>query len=143
MLRSCPYCSRIHDTRIKCGPMVTAIRRRQNRQGTDADRFRRTNAWTEKSIHIRERDHYMCLCCKAQLVGTVEQIQTEGLSVHHIVPIEEDYSKRLDDDNLMTVCTVHHEMCEANKITRDMQRKLVEDSTKEYESRITTLAIVL
>lgn len=128
MLRSCKYCGRIHDDKMMCPGRAKAAYRYQYRCGTDADRFRRTKAWTDRSIQIRERDHYMCLCCKAQLAGTVRQIETEGLSVHHIVPVEEDYDLRLDEENLITVCSVHHEMCEREEITRDMQRKLVQES---------------
>ncbi len=143
MLRSCPYCHRIHEARAMCDAKIYATRNRQNRQGTDADRFRRTAAWTNKSMAVRERDNYMCLCCKAQLPGTERVIETEGLSVHHIIPIEEDYDQRLDESNLITVCTRHHEMCEAQKITRDMQRKLVQDSIRERDERITALVLTI
>ena len=30
----------------------------------------------------------------------------------------------MDGDNLITVCCVHHEMCEAGIITRETQREL-------------------
>ena len=38
------------------------------------------------------------------------------LEVHHIIPIEEDYSKRLDDTNLITLCRYHHELAEKKEI---------------------------
>ena len=41
------------------------------------------------------------------------------LEVHHIVPIEEDYTKRLDSSNLITLCRYHHEMAEANEISKE------------------------
>lgn len=125
MLKSCKYCGRIHEEKDVCDPKKKAQEKRwQNRKVTNALMFRRSQAWTQKSIHIRERDKYMCVCCKAQLVGTIVQYNTRDLSVHHIVPIEEDYHKRLDDSNLITVCGVHHEMCEAGEITREQQRTL-------------------
>ena len=31
----------------------------------------------------------------------------EGLEVHHIIPLEEDYSRRLDSYNLITLCNMH------------------------------------
>ena len=143
MLKSCPYCHRIHDNLYKCAPKMAVIRKRQNRLGTEADRFRRTNAWTSKSLAVRERDHHMCLCCKAQLVGTDRVIETDSISVHHIVPIEENFELRLEETNLISVCSVHHEMCEANKITRDMQRKLVEDSIRDREEKVSELVAIL
>ena len=143
MLKSCPYCHRIHDSLYKCAAKTAVMRKRQNRLTTDADRFRRTNAWTSKSMAVRERDNHMCLCCKAQLIGTDRQIETVGLSVHHITPIEEDYELRLDETNLITVCKRHHELCEANKITRDMQRLLVEKSIEERDAKISALVVTI
>lgn len=129
MLRSCKYCGRIHDTKDVCSQKKRAQELRwANRKQTDALKFRRSNAWTNKSIEIRRRDQYMCVCCKAMLLGTVKRINTSNLSVHHITPIEEDYSLRLSDDNLITVCDIHHELCEGGEITRDQQRSLAIDA---------------
>jgi 5-methylcytosine-specific restriction endonuclease McrA len=132
MLKSCKYCGRIHDDKVVCEQKKDANNRRwQNRKQTRALQFRRSNAWTEKSQQIRKRDRYMCLCCKAQMIGTVVQYNTRDISVHHIIPIEEEYDRRLDDDNLITVCPTHHEMCERGDITRDEQRRLALDSAGE------------
>lgn len=135
MLRSCKYCGRIHEAQDICPQKQEAITRRmKNRKQTVALSFRRSNAWTNKSIAIRGRDHYLCLCCRAMLPGTVRQFETHDLSVHHITPIEEDYSMRLDDTNLITLCETHHEMCERGDISRDKQRALVLDSMGEGEA---------
>lgn len=68
------------------------------------------------------------------LIGTTRQLNTYDLSVHHIVPIEEDYQLRLSNENLITLCSVHHEMCEAGEITRDNQRQLVRESIKNFNA---------
>lgn len=47
-----------------------------------------------------------------------------GLSVHHIVPIEEDYSLRLDNDNLITLCSLCHSIAETGGIERRYLRSL-------------------
>ena len=134
MLKSCSYCGRIHDSRKECKQKKAAEQARwENRKHTKALMFRRSNKWTEKSIRIRERDNYMCLCCKSMMEGTKNQFNTEDISVHHIVPIEEDYEQRLEDDNLITVCGMHHEMCEAGKISRVVQMTLAQKSTVAYE----------
>ena len=44
----------------------------------------------------------LCEMCKADGVIQV------GKEVHHIVPIEKDWSKRLDYDNLILLCPAHH-----------------------------------
>lgn len=41
------------------------------------------------------------------------------LEVHHIMPIEEEYSKRLDSLNLITLCKMHHNMAETGQIKRE------------------------
>lgn len=132
MLKSCQYCGRIHDSKFICTPKRQVEEKRQStRKKTSAFSFRKTRVWTNKSLQVRDRDKYMCLCCKAGLDGTVRRYNTKDLSVHHIVPIEEDDSKRLDGSNLITVCGVHHEMCEAGIISRAIQRELVAASMHE------------
>lgn len=132
MLKSCQYCGKIHDSKITCTPKKEAENKRWGaRKNTGAFSFRKTNAWTNASLRVRDRDKYMCLCCKAELPGTVTKYNTKDLSVHHITPIQEDYEQRLDGANLITVCQTHHEMCEAGIIDRDTQRMLVKESMGE------------
>ena len=144
MLKSCKYCGRIHEQAYICNQKHQAqVKRQQNRKQTTALRFRRSEAWTNKSIAIRQRDNYLCLCCKEQLVGTVKQYNTINLSVHHITPIEEDYNTRLDDENLITVCDVHHELCEAGEIPREIQRQLVMDAINAFSEGGDTSVVVM
>lgn len=49
------------------------------------------------------------------------------LEVHHIVPLVEDYDLRAEEDNLITLCTLHHKDAEAGKIDRETLRRLAED----------------
>lgn len=44
----------------------------------------------------------LCEMCLA------EGIVREGREVHHKIPIEEDWSKRFDYDNLILLCPDHH-----------------------------------
>lgn len=138
MLKSCPYCSRIHDARYECDEKRARLKSRMYRCGSEADKFRRTFAWTDMSIRVRERDFYMCLCCAdgiGKSDGTVKQIETDNISVHHIVPIEEDYELRLDETNLISVCSNHHEMCERQEISREKQRELVRRSIERRDQK--------
>lgn len=109
MKRSCSACGRIHDTKIIC----KAKRRLIPAERTEQQSFRSTARWTQKSIRIRERDLGLCRCCLAEGVLT-----WEDLEVHHIVPLAEDFEKRLDDDNLITLCKRHHELAECGRIDR-------------------------
>lgn len=38
------------------------------------------------------------------------------LGVHHIVPLMADFDKRLDNDNLITLCASHHSQADAGRI---------------------------
>lgn len=46
----------------------------------------------------------LCEICKKN--GIVRQ----GREVHHVVPIEKDWSKRFDYDNLILLCPEHHNL---------------------------------
>lgn len=74
----------------------------------------------KQSYHFRYKDFYnspewkklrnqkwkdvngLCEMCLA------EGVVREGREVHHKVPIEEDWSKRFDYDNLILLCPDHH-----------------------------------
>ncbi len=113
MLKSCKYCGKIHDSKYDCGKKP-----RRKKIRTEQNQFRSTNAWKNKSIQIRERDHYLCQVCARNLYHTQQQYNDKGLEVHHIIPVAEDYDRRLDDENLITLCEYHHEMAERGEIPR-------------------------
>ncbi len=122
MLKACKYCGNIHDSRYVCGKKPTY----KAKANDSKSRFRRTNVWTEKSKQIRERDTYLCQICKRMIAmtGDMKQYNSAELQVHHIISLEEDFGLRLEDNNLLTVCAYHHEMCEDGRISRDTQLKI-------------------
>lgn len=86
---------------------------------TKGDKFRGTNLWAKKSIEIRERDLYLCRVCMTERYNTVKKLNYDKLEVHHIVPLSEDYNKRLDNNNLITLCKYHHRLAEDGQIPRE------------------------
>ena len=130
MLKACYYCGRIHDDKIPCRNKQEAEEKRlaykngHRGRSKAADSFRNTNRWRQKRNEIFHRDRCLCLCCLAELEGTETKYNTEALEVHHIVPLREDIEKKDDNENLITVCKLHHEMCEGGDIGRDIQRHL-------------------
>ena len=50
----------------------------------------------------------------------------KDLQVHHIISLEEDYSKRLYSDNLITLCSYHHKQAEMNKISLEELKNLID-----------------
>lgn len=61
------------------------------------------------------------------MYGTDRQYNYKNLSVHHAIPIESDYDRRLDDDNLLTVCAMHHEMAESGEIPYEAIKNIIDD----------------
>lgn len=118
MLKSCRYCGRIHDSKIKCKD--TPIRRFKPKERTEQIEFRNTKAWQRKRKEIKERDNYLCRVCLLE-----NRFEYHDLSVHHIVPIIENYDLRLENDNLITLCSYHHKQAENGEITRDRLREII------------------
>jgi 5-methylcytosine-specific restriction endonuclease McrA len=94
------------------------------RKYSDQDRFRNTSAWKKKSLHIRERDQYLCQACLNGIGFTKSRrITTDNLQVHHIIPLKDDRNEALNNENLITLCETCHELAEQGKISAE---KLVE-----------------
>lgn len=117
MLKSCKYCGRIHDDKTVC-----ELKPVSSKKDSKANRFRKTNAWKEKSVEIRERDNFLCQVCLKENIFNYQDLQ-----VHHIMPIEKDFDKRLDDDNLITLCSTHHKQAEKQEIKAEDLFEIIKD----------------
>ena len=120
MLKTCNKCGIVEEEHI-C-PYKTYKKKDKN---SKADKFRKTKSWTKKSLEIRERDKYLCKVCINNLYNTINQYNYDKLEVHHIMPVNEDYNKRLDNENLITLCNFHHKMAEHSLISRDELYELI------------------
>lgn len=98
---------------------------KKKNKDSKADKFRKTKAWTNKSLEIRQKSKFLCAICMENKYHTINQFNFDKLSVHHIVPLEEDYNKRLDNDNLICLCEFHHHMAEKGEIPREELYELV------------------
>ena len=124
MLKSCKYCNRIHDSKYDCGRKPVRIKPKTNQ-----NKFRCTRAWKDKSTEIRIRDVYLCQLCIRGLYGPM-RYSRDLVEVHHIVPIAEDYDRRLDNNNLITLCEKHHEMAEGGRVPRGELLKIAKEQEK-------------
>jgi len=112
--KSCNICGRIHRVGERCPQ-----KKYRKREGRDEDAFRSTSAWQKKREQIKQRDLYLCRVCLAEKgAQTREGFCFGGLSVHHIEPLGEAWERRLDDDNLITLCGYHHELAENGRVSR-------------------------
>ena len=119
MLKACGKCGRIHDRKFKC----TASQKYKSDKRIE--QFRNSQAWKNKTKEIKERDRYMCVACLNGLEGTIIKYNSINLSVHHIVPINSDFDKRFNNDNLITLCRYHHEQAEKGLIKPDRLHNLI------------------
>lgn len=104
--RYCQVCGKIHEGRCK----RECISGERNSQ---ADKFRNTQLWKRTAKLILERDFHCCRVCLA-----AGMLTNRSLSVHHIVPLAEDYERRLDEGNLITLCPFCHAKAERGGISR-------------------------
>ena len=122
MYKTCSHCGIVPENHI-CP--YRAYRKKE--RDTQANRFRSSKAWTNKSIAVKKRDLYLCAVCMTGKYHTINTFNHDKLSVHHIIPLAEDYNKRLDERNLITLCSYHHKMAEDGEIPRDELLELVEN----------------
>ena len=131
MLHSCKWCGRVHDSRYDCGrkPRRFPARRSGERE------FRGRRIWTDKSLRIRERDHFCCQLCIRDIMrpDVLPRININEIEVHHIVPVAEDPDLALEDSNLVSLCRYHHELAEAGKVSRDRLREIAEEQERAWQ----------
>lgn len=122
MMKTCSKCGIVTEDH-KCPHRKT----RSKTRDSQADKFRKTKAWIDKSKEIRTRDRYLCKVCINNLYNTINTYNYDKLEVHHIVPIHEDYDKRLDNDNLITLCNYHHRLAEHGEIAKEDLYRLIKE----------------
>lgn len=66
------------------------------------DQFYHSSAWKRARDLIRIRDSGLCVECLSDKRITV------GTIVDHIIPIKQNWNKRLDEDNLQLLCQSCH-----------------------------------
>ncbi len=115
-LISCARCGKIHPWGECPLPKPSRYTRGEK---TAVQKWRSTAQWQHKTEQIRDRDMHMCKMCLAE--GCVN---TTDLSVHHIIPITKDETRRLDDDNLILLCRKHHDLVEGNEAYTPMLLRL-------------------
>lgn len=99
----------------KCKPQAEAEREQIQKVKSkkyNSDRYKRdlenesyrlfymSKAWKSKRKEILRRDNFECVMCKALCKFT------PATDVHHILNLKDNYDKRLDNDNLISLC--HH-----------------------------------
>ena len=112
MFKSCSRCGKIHPTSFVCTKNKTY-------NGGEERKLRRLNAWTKKSLEIRERANYLCEVCKTKGVYTYD-----GLEVHHIHKVKNNPELLLDNYNLITLCVECHKQADKGKLSTEYLEEL-------------------
>ena len=131
MLKSCPHCGRLHPKGYLCPKKP--VPQNKKKFSSEENKFRSKNVWAKKSRAVRKRDGYLCQVCVRGLYQPQRRYQTEGLEVHHIIPLKNAYHLRLEDENLITLCKNHHEMAEAGKIPVSLLKEIAKEQIAKEE----------
>lgn len=126
MKKSCKYCGRYHDVKFDCGHKPIRYKKLNN-----ADKFRKTNAWRKKSLEIRSRDKGLCQLCLRNLYNTTQQYTFDTLEVHHIIKLEVDMARSLDNDWLLSLCKYHHTMADNYEIPQSELHEIAKLQEKQ------------
>ena len=148
MLKTCPTCGKLHKIDEVCpvrqqrrAEYLKRVNQKRKSErnsekaernsekaerNSEADRFRNTKKWQRKRKQILSRDLCMCRVCFL----LENKITTGSLNVHHIEPLSNNFDKRLDDKNLITLCRFHHEKAESGEISADTLRGLIKMKLK-------------
>ena len=122
MLKACKYCGKIHNTKYVCEKKPTY----RETPTDEIHKFRCSQAWVEKRDYIKKMDKYLCQACLHNFYGTMQQLNTVGLEVHHIIPIRKAWDLKLSDNNLITLCRYHHELAERGAISVNSLLKITQ-----------------
>ena len=138
MKKACAYCGKIHEYSYIC-PKKPQNKLKYNKPAGTKEKFRGKQAWKNKRAEIKARDMNTCrLCLTGKLTPDgAPRIVTKDLSVHHIIPLENDYDYRLENDWLITLCPSCHELAEAGKVSAEYLHSLAIDTT--FINRLLTI----
>lgn len=113
--KSCSRCGKVVPYNHKCNKGKVY---KQN----NIDKLRSTHRWTMKSIEIREASKYLCSVCLDKGIYNYDDIE-----IHHIIKLQDDPDRLLDNYNLICLCKKHHKEADNNKLDKDYLLRLARD----------------
>ena len=122
MYKTCKHCGVVDESHI-----CPHRKSRQKNSDRQSDKFRNTKVWQRKREEIKTRDRYLCQICIRNKYNTLSFLNYKTLQVHHITSIQEDYNRRLDNDNLISLCDYHHKMAEEGQIPKEELYEIVNE----------------
>lgn len=112
LMKMCPKCGKAIQLSEKycenCRPVLKQNNSERNKEydaykrDKQADKFYHSKKWKNIRDYVLMREGGFCQDC---LKNNRRTIATD---VHHIIPVKQDWSKRLDIDNLVSLCEKCH-----------------------------------
>lgn len=127
--KSCKYCGKVHKENFKCKKKPI-----QKKRSTEAVKLRNSPKWQKKRQQIKKRDLYLCQICIRDLYNPLRKFNYEDLEVHHAVSIEQDKNLALKSNNLITLCSYHHRLCDSGKIPINEVKQIIEQQEENNRS---------
>ncbi len=115
MLKTCKYCGRIVNENHKCN-----MKPKYEKNDKRIVDFRNSKEWKLKRDEIGNRDKHICRYCLDK-----KRICYDRIDVHHIDSLKEDWNKRLENNNLISLCRMCHEEAEAGKISKAELKQII------------------
>lgn len=129
MKKACSICGRIHSIGERC-PQKPTKKYKKYSESTDFEKkyksFLSSFEWQMKREEIKNRDFYLCpICLIKGRYDNKRKYDRQKLQVHHIDSVREAWNKRLENNNLITLCEKHHREAEEGKISKETLRTLI------------------
>lgn len=97
-------CGQKHPIGTECPNKYKYKRENSSEENKIVNKFYTSKSWREKREEIKSLDKGLCQRCLIKF-GIVT---TERLEIHHIEPLTVKWEKRLQNDNLITLCVQCH-----------------------------------
>lgn len=117
---SCQYCYGFHPKGNDC-PKKPKIDYRQKKDNLDEvnkmeNKFYSSSSWQKLRASVMRDCGWKCYVCSNVYPNTDVRHYSEAKEVHHVQWIRNNWDKRLDRENLVCLCTEHHNLIHANNI---------------------------
>lgn len=97
---------------------------------TEVNRFYHSSEWKRVRLLVLQRDYYRCQVCKRAGRLTVAD------TVHHITPVKVDPLRRLDPDNLESICRACHNAEHKEKAKSQRAKKAIIKTARRRDTAI-------
>ena len=100
----------------------------------EAKQFYNSTAWKTLRERVLARDNHIDI-----YLYVMEKRIVPADTVHHIVELSEDYTKRLDIDNLISISEATHSMISKvykHQAERTQMQKTLRECMQEYKKRV-------